>query len=425
MRKNTNKGITLITLVITIVVLTILAGVSINAVVGDDGIIAKARENANTTKETSTKEAVNRLVLEYQLAKTDESLEDFLKAKVPGKIDKVTNNGDGTLTIEKDEVKITVDATQNSTSTNPSKPSKPSNSEISLDDLQIGDYVNYSYDPAIQYSLTSKYCGDSSQITQTIGLRWQVINIDKNTKTVDIVSENPTVGTVTFLGILGYNNGPYFMNEICKMHYSNGKYGTYARSINLLDMEKHLTESGIAARNEYKSGDGTNQYGKTITKTGNYSYYPALYQNQKGAGIDTTNIVQPDITKGNDPYEESKPIANEEPTTDSSRGQASSNGLTATSTFYTIPINEENYGNAASILLTSRDYFVATRFVSSSASFATAWGLRGALRGNAGNAMCFSSGQYGGATNYLRPLVTLRYDLFTGTKDYFGAWNLK
>ena len=178
--KQDNKGITLITLVITVVVLTILAGVSINAVVGDDGIIAKARENANTTKETSTKEAVNRLVLEYQLAKTDESLEDFLKAKVPGKIDKVTNNGDGTLTIEKDEVKITVDATQNSTSTNPSKPSKPSNSEISLDDLQIGDYVNYSYDPAIQYSLTSKYCGDSSQITQTIGLRWQVINIDKN-----------------------------------------------------------------------------------------------------------------------------------------------------------------------------------------------------------------------------------------------------
>ena len=33
------KGITLITLAITIVVLIILAGVSINAVIGDDGII--------------------------------------------------------------------------------------------------------------------------------------------------------------------------------------------------------------------------------------------------------------------------------------------------------------------------------------------------------------------------------------------------
>lgn len=129
MKKQDNKGITLITLVITVVVLTILAGVSINAVVGDDGIIAKARENANTTKETSTKEKLNRLILEYQLAKTDESLENFLKTKIPNKIDKVTNNGDGTLTIEKDGVTVTVNATQTSnpsTSTKPTKPDEPS-----------------------------------------------------------------------------------------------------------------------------------------------------------------------------------------------------------------------------------------------------------------------------------------------------------
>ena len=25
----------------------------------------------------------------------------------------------------------------------------------------------------------------------------------------------------------------------------------------------------------------------------------------------------------------------------------------------------------------------------------------------------------------LRPLVSLKFDLFTGTKDYGGAWNLK
>ena len=47
-----NKGITLVALVVTIVVLLILAGVSINAVVGDDGIIKKAKESANLTKES-------------------------------------------------------------------------------------------------------------------------------------------------------------------------------------------------------------------------------------------------------------------------------------------------------------------------------------------------------------------------------------
>lgn len=112
--KQDNKGITLITLVITVVVLTILAGVSINAVVGDDGIIAKAKESANLTKETTIKESIEKLVLEYKLAKKGETLEDFLKTKIPSKIDKVTNNGDGTLTIEKDGVTVTVNATQTS-----------------------------------------------------------------------------------------------------------------------------------------------------------------------------------------------------------------------------------------------------------------------------------------------------------------------
>ncbi len=39
-----NKGITLVALVVTIVVLLILAGVSINLVLGNNGIIVKARE---------------------------------------------------------------------------------------------------------------------------------------------------------------------------------------------------------------------------------------------------------------------------------------------------------------------------------------------------------------------------------------------
>ena len=45
------KGITLIALVVTVVVLIILAGVSINAVIGDDGIIKKTQNSANLTKE--------------------------------------------------------------------------------------------------------------------------------------------------------------------------------------------------------------------------------------------------------------------------------------------------------------------------------------------------------------------------------------
>ena len=71
-RKQKN-GITLITLVVTIVVLSILAGVSINTVVGDDGIIQKAKEQAEATRRASAEEEMNRLVLEYQLASKDET----------------------------------------------------------------------------------------------------------------------------------------------------------------------------------------------------------------------------------------------------------------------------------------------------------------------------------------------------------------
>ena len=48
-----NKGITLVALVVTIVVLLILAGVSINLVLGDNGIIAKAKDAQRESAEAS------------------------------------------------------------------------------------------------------------------------------------------------------------------------------------------------------------------------------------------------------------------------------------------------------------------------------------------------------------------------------------
>ena len=47
--KRDMKGITLVALVVTIVVLLILAGVSINLVLGDNGIIKKAQEAKKRT----------------------------------------------------------------------------------------------------------------------------------------------------------------------------------------------------------------------------------------------------------------------------------------------------------------------------------------------------------------------------------------
>ena len=61
------KGITLVALVITIVVLLILAGVSINTVLGDDGIIKKAKEETEKTAAAQEKEMIERNLLEQEL----------------------------------------------------------------------------------------------------------------------------------------------------------------------------------------------------------------------------------------------------------------------------------------------------------------------------------------------------------------------
>ena len=477
---------------------------------GDDGIIQKAKEAAETTRRASAEEEMNRLVLEYQLASNDETLESFLQEKVTeGRIDGVTDNGDGTITITKKvegkdytitvkkpaaptpsvkvgAIRVVSDSTGagsslgeastrkgttlyimiestisgGTTTVSPEVPYAVTENgtykftvtgtvngktytknvtatvnqyknEINLDEIQIGDYVNYTYDidsASSSYTLESKYSGYSSNqtIAQTTGLTWKVLNVDKENDTVDIISTNPTSSTVTFANILGYNNGPYLMNEICKAQYSNKTLGVNARSINLLDMEKQLTAAGIKSRNEYNKGSSTYaQYGTTKTYTSN-TKYPSLYANQKGAGPNITEaeaskkITQPDTTKGNDPYEESKPIATTEPTTDNTSGTG--NPLTVTQTYYNIAIDNTNYGTASSILANSTPFWVAARYVDAFSGNAY-FGLRYAYTATGGYIMFYSYGNTSGHRYALRPVVSLPSSLLTGEQTN-GAWNL-
>ena len=477
---------------------------------GDDGIIQKAKEAAETTRRASAEEEMNRLVLEYQLASKDETLESFLQEKVTeGRIDGVTDNGDGTITITKKvegkdytitvkkpaaptpsvkvgAIRVVSDSTGagsslgeastrkgttlyimiestisgGTTTVSPEVPYAVTENgtykftvtgtvngktytknvtatvnqyknEINLDEIQIGDYVNYTYDidsASSSYTLESKYSGYSSNqtIAQTTGLTWKVLNVDKENDTVDIISTNPTSSTVTFANILGYNNGPYLMNEICKAQYSNKTLGVNARSINLLDMEKQLTAAGIKSRNEYNKGSSTYaQYGTTKTYTSN-TKYPSLYANQKGAGPNITEaeaskkITQPDTTKGNDPYEESKPIATTEPTTDNTSGTG--NPLTVTQTYYNIAIDNTNYGTASSILANSTPFWVAARYVDAFSGNAY-FGLRYAYTATGGYIMFYSYGNTSGHRYALRPVVSLPSSLLTGEQTN-GAWNL-
>ena len=67
MKTKEMKGITLVALVVTIVVLLILAGVSINLVLGDNGIIAKAKEAQRKSAEASQNDLIGMNELAQQL----------------------------------------------------------------------------------------------------------------------------------------------------------------------------------------------------------------------------------------------------------------------------------------------------------------------------------------------------------------------
>ena len=113
------KGITLITLAVTIVVLLILVGISINTVIGDNGIIKKAQSSAELTKESEAKEIINRTIMEFYLTNEYETLEDFLNTKVSeGRIDKVEKNADGTLKVWKNDYSVTTENKTNSSNNN-------------------------------------------------------------------------------------------------------------------------------------------------------------------------------------------------------------------------------------------------------------------------------------------------------------------
>ena len=91
-----NKGITLVALVVTIVVLLILAGVSINLVLGDNGIVKRAQDAKNKTEEdlANTQEVMNQMTDEIteaigELVTTAETapyLPDDTFSKVEGTI---------------------------------------------------------------------------------------------------------------------------------------------------------------------------------------------------------------------------------------------------------------------------------------------------------------------------------------------------
>lgn len=106
--KKESKGITLIALVITILVLLILAGVTIQTLTGDNGLLKKANEAKTATEEAEIEEQIKLAYSEYQIGKyTKEEL--ALDSYMDGSLKKVY--GDENVNISKLGRNLKIDIT--------------------------------------------------------------------------------------------------------------------------------------------------------------------------------------------------------------------------------------------------------------------------------------------------------------------------
>ncbi len=102
-----NKGITLIALVITIIVLLILAGVSLRLVAGNEGILNRAEKAVSKSNTESLKEEIELAISELRIAYYEDkegfdSADEYIQNKLNGK-----DIPSGTITLEGETLKLT------------------------------------------------------------------------------------------------------------------------------------------------------------------------------------------------------------------------------------------------------------------------------------------------------------------------------
>ena len=112
---NNQKGITLVALIITIIVMLILAGVSISLVVGENGVLTQAENAGTQTEEAEAEQAVSLafadLMMQYYGATTEAAKEAVYTKTNVEKAIKDNGAKSATVTLAEGATAVTKDVT--------------------------------------------------------------------------------------------------------------------------------------------------------------------------------------------------------------------------------------------------------------------------------------------------------------------------
>ena len=235
------KGITLIALVVTIIVLLILAGIAINLTIGDNGIFKRAGTAVNTWRNAETNE---------QLAMGE--LEGWIDETINGPQAK-----EGTLAwmyeqAEKDNCPGGTECTD------------PENH------LHIGDYVKFENkvneyletqeSQAINVEVATSDTGMNIAQHYTVStsenqVKWRVLGYDRTAKEVKLKAELPLEtndeglnGMLYLYGAEAYLKAPNRLDSICEEIYGKVDKVTNARSMKIEDVSEVYEITDISSK---------------------------------------------------------------------------------------------------------------------------------------------------------------------------------
>lgn len=218
------RGITLISLAVTVVVLMFLAGIIITANKDNNGILDIANNKKEETERMTIEEGI-KIELQEDPPESYADLIEFLKGYGTILNDDVPD--EATLVTTKGEYKILVKDIWNT-----------DKEELGI---SVGDYVEYSYDGGT-YIVDGTYSGTNEEKTITIPNSgtsiWRVIDVNKQSKQVKIIPTSLNNYEITLNGVNGFNNGVKILNDLCNQIFSNTQYNATAKNINIEDIEK-------------------------------------------------------------------------------------------------------------------------------------------------------------------------------------------
>ena len=451
------KGITLIALVITIIVLLILAGVTIATLTGDNGILGKAKTAKTTNDEEKAKEQIKIAVMGSYGKDGELNYDDLTKNLGQIGIKDLPNEASYPLEVTLDGVSATIEANGEVNFTTSGGYTQTGDTITSPDGktMKVGDYVDYDATLGanasdLTYSSPSSKTGaDSNQdfnvaTYKSAGYGWRVLGV-KNGKIRLISEEFIGSGTYadssrtryTLTGQKGYINGIEELNKISGI-FGHGKGAEKATSITVEDINEITGYNPETAK--YGKGNFW-EYGNKVTYTrgSGTALSSSATNGQTWSGTQSTfnyydkaSKTFKALTSGN--IQITSTSYNYNPTTLNSEQAKPTQGVDENGVYNTVyqmlfgkyTIDNNSYSRSFTGTGTQPNYWLASDCACAD-NYYVNWGLRYVYNGGDvyGGSLYHSSGNEIGYSRGVRAVVSLKSDISLEWNDTAGEWKIK